>query len=185
MMDARQCGAVLQDEGARPRRAGRDYSLMPVKAGSSFHPKIILLVARGHGVLLVGSHNLTMSGFGLNGELTTRFEYAAEKNRTRDWDTLATFQSAFRFLKDWAGSQPEEMQEMLEKFEQLAPWLRDLLPADSESYFVGSRRNGPPLWDLVRAKLPDGARRITVVGPFFDHHLEFLRKFEKEYAPKN
>jgi len=41
MMDARQCGAVLEVEGVRPRRAGRDYSLMPVKAGSSFHPKII------------------------------------------------------------------------------------------------------------------------------------------------
>ncbi|MGH9767536.1 MAG: hypothetical protein ACREAB_08905, partial [Blastocatellia bacterium] len=94
-------------------------------------------------------------------------------------------QSAFRFLKDWAGSQPEEMQEMLEKFEQLAPWLRDLLPADAESYFIGSRRNGPPLLDLVRAKLPDRAQRITVVGPFFDPDLEFLRKLEKEYAPKN
>ncbi|MCI0388094.1 MAG: hypothetical protein MOB07_04910 [Acidobacteria bacterium] len=185
MMDARQCGAALQDEGARPRRAGRDYSLLPVKAGSSFHPKIILLVARGHGVLLVGSHNLTMSGFGLNGELTTRFEYASDKNRAKDWDTLATFQGAFRFLKDWADSQPEEMQEMLEKFEQLAPWLRDLLPADAESYFIGSRRNGPPLWDLVHAKLPVRARQITVVGPFFDHDLEFLRKLEEEYAPKN
>src|SRR5262245_40753418 len=185
MMDARQCGAVLQDEGARPRRAGRDYSLMPVKAGSSFHPKIILLVARGNGVLLVGSHNLTMSGFGLNGELTTRFEYAADKNRPKDWNNLATFQSAFRFLKDWASSQPEEMQEMLDKFEQTAPWLRDLLPADAESYFIGSQRNGPPLLDLVRAKLPDRARRITVVGPFFDPELAFLQKLEKEYAPKN
>jgi len=126
-----------------------------------------------------------MSGFGLNGELTTRFEYAADKNRAKDWDTLATFQSAFRFLKDWAASQPEEMQEMLEKFEQLAPWLRDLLPADAESYFIGSRRNGPPLWDLVHAKLPDRARQITVVGPFFDPDLAFLRKLEKEYAPKN
>jgi hypothetical protein len=185
MMDARQCGAVLDDEGARPRRAGRDYSLIPIKADGSFHPKIILLVARDHGVLLVGSHNLTMSGFGLNGELTTRFEYAADKNRPKDWTTLATCQSAFRFLKDWAGSQPEEIQEMLDRFEQLAPWLRDLLPADAESYFIGSQRNGPPLWDMVRAKLPDRARQITVVGPFFDPDLAFLRQLDKECAPKN
>jgi hypothetical protein len=185
MMDARQCGAVLEDEGARPRRAGRDYSLIPIKADGSFHSKIILLVARDHGVLLVGSHNLTMSGFGLNGELTTRFEYSADKNRSKDWATLATFQSAFRFLKDWASSQPEEIQEMLDRFEQLAPWLRDLLPADAESYFIGSGRNGPPLWDLVRAKLPEKARQITVVGPFFDPDLAFLQQLNKEYAPKN
>ncbi|MCI0663876.1 MAG: hypothetical protein L0220_22700, partial [Acidobacteria bacterium] len=29
------------------------------------------------------------------------------------------------------------------------------------------------------------ARQITVVGPFFDPDLEFLRKLEKEYAPKD
>ena len=185
MMDARQCGAVLEDNGARPKRAGRDYSLIPVRAEGAFHPKIILLVARNHGVLLVGSHNLTMSGFGLNGELTTRFEYSADKNRSKDWATLATLQSAFRFLKDWASSQPEEIQEMLDRFEQLAPWLRDLLPADAESYFIGSQRNGPPLWDLVRAKLPEKARQITVVGPFFDLDLAFLQQLDKECAPKN
>ncbi len=185
MMDARQCGAVLEDEGARPRRAGRDYSLIPIKADGSFHPKIILLVGQDRGVLLVGSHNLTMSGFGLNGELTTRFEYSADKNWPKDWATLATFQSAFRFLKDWAGSQPEEMQAMLDRFEQLAPWLRDLLPADAETYFIGSQRNGYPLWDLVRAKLPEKARQITVVGPFFDPDLAFLQHVNKEYAPKN
>ncbi len=185
MMDARQCGAVLEDNGARPKRAGRDYSLIPIRAEGAFHPKIILLVARNHGVLLVGSHNLTMSGFGLNGELTTKFEYLADKNRPKDWATLATLQSAFRFLKDWAGSQPEEIQEMLDRFEQLAPWLRDLLPADAESYFIGSKRNGPPLWDLVRAKLPEKARQITVVGPFFDPDLAFMQQLNKEYAPKN
>lgn len=185
MMDARQCGAVLADNGGRPTRAGRDYSLIPIRAEGAFHPKIILLVARSHGVLLVGSHNLTMSGFGLNGELTTRFEYSPDKNRSKDWATLATFQSAFRFLKDWAGSQPEEIQEMLDRFEQLAPWLRDLLPADAESYFIGSQRNGQPLWDMVRAKLPDRARQITVVGPFFDPDLAFLQQLNKEFAPKN
>lgn len=184
MMDSRQCGAILEDDGARPKTAGRDYSLMPIPAAGAFHPKIILLVARNHGVLFVGSHNLTMSGFGLNGELTTRFEYSADRDRSKDWATLATFQSAFRFLKDWAGSQPDEIREMLDRFEQLAPWLRDLLPADAESSFIGSRRIGPPLWDLVRAKLPDRARQITVVGPFFDPNLEFLQKLDKEFAPK-
>lgn len=184
MMDARQCGMALLDEAARPRRAGRDYSLLPVRAGGAFHPKIILLAGRSRGTLLIGSHNLTTAGYSFNRELTTRFEYTAAKDQAKDWDTLATFQNAFRFLKDWAVTQPEELQATLGVFERLAPWLREPLPSEAEGYFIGSMRDGRPLWDLVRAKLPDKVRRVTVTGPFFDTELSFLRQLHRECAPE-
>ena len=184
MMDARQCGVALLDEAARPRRAGRDYSLLPVRAGGAFHPKIILLAGRSRGTLLIGSHNLTTAGYSFNRELTTRFEYTVAKDRAKDWDTLATFQNAFRFLKDWAATQPEELQATLGVVERLAPWLREPLPAEAEGYFLGSKRDGRSLWESVRAKLPDKVRRVTVVGPFFDSELAFLRQLNHECAPE-
>ena len=64
MMDARQCAVVLSEESTRPRLAGRAYTLIPVKAGGVFHPKIILLIGRHKGLLFIGSHNLTLSAGG-------------------------------------------------------------------------------------------------------------------------
>lgn len=184
LMDARQCAASLVNEGLRPRRAGRDYSLLPIRVGGAFHPKIILLVGRQQGVLMVGSHNLTMSGFGLNRELTTKFEYTPSKNKQKDWTTLATFQAAFRFLRGWATDQPEEMHEVLDLFEHHAPWLRELMPADTTMPLLCSGREGRNLWEMVRANLPDNVRRITVVGPYFDSELAFLRQLAREYQPQ-
>ena len=41
-----------------------------MKAGGSFHPKIIVLLGKKKGIAVVGSHNLTLAGFGSNRELT-------------------------------------------------------------------------------------------------------------------
>lgn len=184
MMDARQCAEALGDPGHRPRFAGVKYTLIPVRAGGAFHPKIILLAGRSRGVLLVGSHNLTMSGYGINRELTTRFEYSAVFGRTSDQITLATFQAAYRFLKDWAGEVNEMVSEMFRAIERLAPWLREPLPADTETPFAASTPKGQPLWKMIEHKLPLTAERITVIGPFFDSDLAFLKHLDSQMSPK-
>src|SRR5262245_16196163 len=42
LMDARQCASCLAEDSFRPRRAGSDYTLVPVSMPGAFHPKLLL-----------------------------------------------------------------------------------------------------------------------------------------------
>ena len=42
MVDAGLCVEAFADDATRPRRAGRDYTLVPVHLRGSFHPKLIV-----------------------------------------------------------------------------------------------------------------------------------------------
>ena len=46
LMDNAEWAKCLADPPQRPRLAGYDYTLVPMKAGGSFHPKIIVLLGK-------------------------------------------------------------------------------------------------------------------------------------------
>jgi len=68
LMDAQQYGISLNSHP--PRLAGRRYTLIPVSVAGAFHPKLILMVGKRKGFVAIGSHNMTLAGFGFNRELT-------------------------------------------------------------------------------------------------------------------
>ena len=68
LMDARQFSVSIEQHP--PRCAGRSYTLAPISVPGVFHPKLIFLVGKKKGLIIVGSHNMTLAGFGFNRELT-------------------------------------------------------------------------------------------------------------------
>ena len=183
LMDGRQCAASLSDEGARPRLAGREYTLIPVRSRGAFHPKLLMLIGRGRGLLFVGSHNLTVAGFSRNRELTSRFEASAE-----DEAPLAVMGEAWRFMRAWVADQPSGLLAAFDAAEGYAGWLRDALaapaPEDTRVRFFGSTPEGESLWQRVKRLMPHGVRRVTVVSPFFDSRLRFLKRLAVDLKPK-
>ena len=119
MMDAGQ--ATLAVDRHPPRSAGRFYTLAPIKVGGAFHPKVILLVGKKKGLLLVGSHNLTLSGFGYNREMTNVIYCKGEE----DVESAALLNSAWKYVLVWAESQsstlPGHIIEMVKKVQDFAP----------------------------------------------------------------
>jgi hypothetical protein len=69
LADAEGVRACLSEQGAQ--RAGRDYELEPVviERGGVFHPKISAFIDHDDAHLVVGSGNLTFSGWGGNFEV--------------------------------------------------------------------------------------------------------------------
>lgn len=183
LMDGRQCAASLSDEGARPRLAGREYTLIPVRSRGAFHPKLLMLIGRGRGLLFVGSHNLTVAGFSRNRELTSRFEASAEEEAS-----LAVMGEAWRFMRAWVADQPSGLLAAFDAAEGYAGWIRDALaasaPEDTRVRFFGSTPEGESLWQRVKRLMPHGVRRITVVSPFFDSRLRFLKRLAADLKPK-
>lgn len=183
MMDGRQCAGAYASDDTKARFAGRDYTLIPVRAGGAFHPKIVLLVGRRKGLLFVGSHNLTVVGFGYNRELTSRFEV----NDESDIADFTVFSGVWDFLRAWAAGQPEELLATFEDAERYADWLRRARESKEEvnaqARFFGARPEGQTLWDMVRLQIPDEVKRITLVSPFFDAKLDFIKRLAKEFSP--
>jgi len=183
LMDAGQFAACVSDTSGKPLLAGRDYTIIPVAAGRGvFHPKILLLLGRDHAALCVGSHNLTLSGFGKNRELTTVFEI----NPNSKDEERQIFQDVWKALRSWTGSQPEELLDSFSFVEKEVSWLTadDESFAENSDFFYAAGDNGISLWEQIRPTLPTHIRRATLISPFFDEDFIFLREIKNALNPK-
>ncbi|MGK3982513.1 hypothetical protein WME99_05720 [Sorangium sp. So ce136] len=181
MMDAARCAEAFASEDLRPRRAGRDYTLIPVEVGGAFHPKILLRVGKSKGALFVGSHNLTLSGFGLNDEVTTVFRAQGASIR----GAAAPFRRAFEFL---AGHVPSGLPDVVEAHEGLklgVPWLEGPVAADAgDRAILTSSATGADLWSQIVPRMPRDVATAFVCAPFFDPKLAFARRLLADVRPR-
>ena len=53
-----------------------------------------------------------------------------------------------------------------------------------ECVSFGSTPEGESLWQRVKRLMPHGVRRVTVVSPFFDSRLRFLKRLAVDLKPK-
>jgi hypothetical protein len=184
MMDAAQ--ATLAVDRHPPRTAGRLYTLVPIKVPGAFHPKLILLLGKKKGTLLVGSHNLTLSGFGYNREMTNVIQCKGED----DTEAAALLKSAWQNILDWADSQtdslPSHIIDMIKKVRDFSPWLQSNTGPLSENCRVLSVRSGAPtLWQQLSDFAGSGkVGQVTLCGAFFDSKLAFIEKVHNELSPK-
>ena len=184
LMEAHQFNECLKKPDFRPQSAGYSYTIVPVSANRAFHPKIILLVARKKGLLFVGSHNITYSGFGLNKELTTRIDIS-DGSRTQGVHLGC---SAWLFLRKWVDVQssklPYEIIESYLALSRFAPWLmKQTEPEDEGIQFFGSEPGGESLWTRISTEIREPIDSISIVGPFFDEQIEFLHKLQSDLKP--
>lgn len=181
MVDATRCAEAFAFEELRPRRAGRDYTLIPVKVGGAFHPKLFLRFGKSKGSLLVGSHNMTLSGFGLNDEVTNVFRLEGAALRAGG----APFRKALDYL---AGFVPANLSDVVETFEGVklgVPWLDGPLgtgPQDRQ--LLTETSAGPDLWSKVTPLIPKDITTAFIGGPFFDPALALVRRLQREVRPK-
>lgn len=181
MVDATRCAEAFAIEELRPRRAGRDYTLIPVKVGGAFHPKLFLRFGKSKGSLLVGSHNMTLSGFGLNDEVTNIFRLEGAALRAGG----APFRQALDYL---AGFVPANLPDVVEAFEGVklgVPWLDGPLgtgPQDRQ--LLTQTSAGTDLWSKVAPLIPKDVTTAFIGGPFFDPALALVRRLQREVRPK-
>lgn len=179
LVDSAQCGAALASPDLRPELAGSSYLLVPVSAPGAFHPKVHLLLGKKSGKVLVGSHNLTFGGFGGNAEVTNLIAI-----EPRDRGSVAVARAALEAIHVWTHGQPAFVEQFLRAVEDSAPWLRGPTPTEARELLLWSAPGSTPsLWDQLRSHLRGRCSRVTVIGPYFDHELTFLRRLLEELRP--
>ncbi len=181
LMDAAQCDVAYASEETRPRYAGREYTLVPMRSRGAFHPKIFLLVGRRKAAIFVGSHNLTLSGFGYNREATTRFEF---KPGTGDIGNDIARQ-AWRAIEQWLAAQgevlPEPLREAVRAVSNFGAWLRAQTGTPGDVTFLAQTPSSLGIWGQLRPRLPERVKRVIAVGPFFDSDLALLSQFRQAW----
>ena len=184
MMDAGQLSESLASPVSRPKLAGRAYTIVPINAKGAFHPKVSLFVSKQKGLLLVGSHNMTLSGWGVNKELTNCITFSET-----DEEGVRIANHAWAFFKAWVNAAsnkfPTILQNPFEALRQFAPWLSDApRTAESDLMFFGSTPDGESLWSKVSKTINGGIDRVIVLGPFFDGRLDFLQTLKRDLSPR-
>jgi hypothetical protein len=183
VMDANQYSDALQTHP--PKFAGRQYTLAPLAMPGAFHPKLIFLTGKKKGLIIVGSHNMTLSGFGFNRELTN----VVKIEGGQDLAGISIAASAWQALIDWIDASrkplPAQILEMIHKFQDFAPWL-DLnanTPPGNVTLLAGVPGK-PALWDQLKAQITSEVTAVSLAGAFFDSRLSFIKRLQSELAPE-
>lgn len=178
MMDSAQLAACMDSAALRPSSAGYDYTMVPIRSDGVFHPKILLMVGPKKAITCIGSHNLTMSGFGLNREATCRLLWAGKNEDLNSDISRAAWIAVKHWLKEGGESLPRQAHRNIVTIEEIAPWLRTAPGDHDECKLLFQGRGTPSLWDQLRQQIAGAVKRITVMGAFFDAGCEFLAQLQ-------
>ena len=170
--------AALSEEGAR--RVGRDYQIAPVvrKGPGIFHPKVSVLAQKDDAHLLVGSGNLTFSGWGGNLEVIEHLHpsFAADA-----FDDTAAFFEALANSDGVATSAGDASSE-------IAQYLREAANrGNRDGRFRLLHSLDVPIAERIASYAADfgGATRIIIASPYFDPDGKGLTRLAAETGCDN
>ncbi len=181
LMDDDQCSASWESDITRPKQAGFEYSLLPIKAAGAFHPKLAIFAGPKKVALFVGSHNLTIAGLGFNREISNLIEIGAKKH---EYGTLLA--GAWASVTSWlasAGSYcpPELVASAFRLENYLRPFFSEA-KTTSTARFMSQSAQAASLFMQLRQSVNFAVRRVLVSGAFFDQKLGFLKAL-REWLP--
>lgn len=181
MVDAGLCAEAFASEDTRPRRAGRDYTLVPVHLRGAFHPKLIVALGKSKGALFVGSHNMTLAGFGLNDEITNEFRTSGAGAR----QGAEVIRAALNYLQTFAPTALSDVGQVFGAVKRNIPWLDGPVAVESnERILMTTTGLDADLWGRVRPLIPKRPTTAFVCGPFFDKKLAFLQQLLDDVKPR-
>jgi hypothetical protein len=181
-MDAQRYADTIGDLRGSVTWVGRRYLLIPVDLGmlQCFHPKLVLLLGHGRGRLLIGSGNLTFTGFGHNHEVFTCLDWTPDNPElqhlfAQTWSLVNTA------LQRWGHS--DEARTMLNKMAYVSDWLASPTEPTTEIQLFHTLED-PLIDQCSRALGGEVIERITVLSPFLDGAALALSKLYSRFQPK-
>ena len=180
LMDRRQCALAYASEATRPRMAGTAYTLIPIHVNGAFHPKLALLAGKKRANVFVGSHNLTISGFGYNREVSNCIDLPGAQG-TPERDLLV---HAWAMARSWIGELEADLPPRLvaSAYSLDGVFGNTLMgEQDASIQLLGQRSGGAGLLDQLMPLLPTTIKRITVLGAFFDRDGVFLSELDRRW----
>ncbi len=151
---------------------GRKYMVNPIEMNGSFHPKLVLLLGDKKARLIVGSANLTASGYTTNNEIFNFFDYSA-----RNPENLDIINAALTFFVDIYNM----------SYKQDSAIIREVLGL--KYYKKPEQTNDNPLiyntktsiLDQVAERITQKVNEINIIVPYYDSSLSALKALKHAF----
>ena len=160
-------------EGVELSYIGKRYLVTPVEMNSSFHPKVILLLGKNKARLIVGSCNLTTSGYYIHNEISNVFDYD-ESNQ----DNLSLIQDAMNFLlsiNDRTDGRDNALVESIKTY----PYYSFKISNDINTKFIQNINKSIIM--QIKEYIFEEVKEIDVCIPYFDKEITGLNTFPIKY----
>ena len=167
----------------------KTYNFLPVYTTGVFHPKIMLLVGVKHGLLIIGSGNITSSGLSTNDEIWGAFHLNDVKN-----DNASIFAAVWNYLQQFLNDSYGFINQKIEWIRKYSPWLDDLPKPAKEIYiknlkqqisFIANKKD-ESIWNQLKNTVPNtGVKSITVISPYYDNKGKIIQELFKHFKPED
>ena len=184
-IDKKELASSVEMAGPKSFAGHHAYSLIDVASKGVFHPKIMLLIGKSEGMLVVGSGNLTGSGLSSNDEIWSAFHF---KDVAHPHAVL--FAQAWSYISRWFSNARGVHQKKLSWIKRDAPWISELRDS-SEAAEMGDVRysfvqNGATdnHWNAL-SHFSFKADKMTLVAPYYDRDGKTIEALIKLFQPNN
>lgn len=165
----------------------KTYNFHPVYTTGVFHPKTLLLLGVRHGLLVIGSGNITSSGLSTNDEIWGAFHLNNINN-----ENSFLFWEVWNYLQQFVSKTYGFIPQKIEWIRKYSPWLEDLPRSEGESYMESlnqyisfvSNSPGKSTYQHLVEKIPsDNLDTLTIISPYFDHEGQLLENLNNHFKP--
>ena len=172
----------------REFKHNKTYNFHPIYETGVFHPKIILLTGVRHGLLIIGSGNITSSGLSTNDEIWGAFHLDNIGN-----ENAPLFGAAWEYLKPFLDKSLGFIPQKIEWMKKHSPWLNDL-PVTSDWIKLKSlglevkflaNLSGNSIFSQLSANIPTtDVDKLTIISPYFDKSGAQVKQLISLYSPQ-
>jgi len=189
-LDGVQLDTTLQHSSGQENMATRSYARNPIYSKGAFHPKIMMLVGKKHGLIIIGSGNLTSSGLNTNEEIWAAFhmDNLGSKN-------MPVFSSVWNYLQSYSNQIRGFNKEQFQWIRTYTPWINELNNEDVSwndngievTTIYNDAYKNTSSFDRLLELLPKGKKleSLNIVSPYFDINGAFVTELKERLDVKH
>jgi hypothetical protein len=160
-------------EGIEFSYIGKRYMVTPVEMNSSFHPKVILLLGENKARLIVGSCNLTTSGYYINNEIGNSFDY--DEGNLENLSLIQDTMNFFLSINDRTDKRDNALIESIKMY----PYYRYKNNEDINTKFI--QNIDTSIINQVKEYISDKVNEIDIAVPYYDKEITGLKILQSAY----
>ncbi|MCR5307419.1 MAG: hypothetical protein K6E24_00235 [bacterium] len=155
---------------------GKNYRVTPIKINSSFHPKVTLLMGKNKARLIVGSCNLTTSGYYINNEVVNVYDYD-EKNK----ENLGLIRKAVDFFNDINNMSDKRDASLIKQAKNYSYVVEKGDNEDINDNIQFLSNVNDSILSQVKNIIKDEVVSIDIAVPYYDANNNCLKEIINEY----
>lgn len=174
----------------REFKHNKTYNFHPVFERGVFHPKIMLLTGERHGLLIIGSGNITSSGLNTNDEIWGAFHLNDIAN-----ENAPLFGAVWKYLHPYLCQTLGFVKQKIKWILKNSPWLTELPTIENENWIdlesIGvhlkfiANTDQMSVYTHLTASVPnEEVENFTIISPYYDRSGKQLKQLKDHFDPK-